>query len=170
MILAAINETRRRRARGQADVIIAYFFLAVAMGAAVSIYIPMASQSSAIMGSPVLGNVPFFAVGFFSSIVIALIGGFRPGDIVRVAEVPAWLLLSGAVSAVMIIGATFLVPRIGAGVFFILLVTGQILLGAIISQFGWLNVPHQPITPTKAFGMIVVVLGAVIVSMSSSVD
>ncbi|MDJ0826807.1 MAG: DMT family transporter [Rhodobacter sp.] len=149
---------------------IAYFFLALAMGAAVSIYIPMASQSSAMMGSPVLGNVPFFAVAFLSSVVIALGSGFRPGDISRVAHVPAWLFLSGAVSAVMIIGASFLVPRIGTGVFFVLLVTGQILLGAVISQFGLFNVPEQPINLMKAFGILMVLAGAILVSFNGTME
>lgn len=147
-----------------------YFLLSICMGAAVSIYLPMASQSSAIMGSPVLGNVPFFAVAFACSIVIALVAGYRPVDIWRVADVPAWLFLAGAVSAVMIIGAAFLVPRIGTGEFFVLLVTGQILIGAVISQFGFFNVPVQPITMTKAIGMVAVVGGAFLVSFGAAPD
>ncbi len=147
-----------------------YLLLAVAMGAAVSIYIPMASQTSTMMGSPILGNVPFFAIAFLSSIVIALAAGFRPADISRTSNVPLWLFLSGAVSAVMIIGTSFLIPRIGAGVFFVLLVTGQILLSAVISQFGWLNVPTQHITFTKASGMLMVIVGAIIVSATNAVE
>ncbi len=146
---------------------VAYFFLAVVMGAAVSIYIPMASQTSKIMGSPILGNVPFFAVAFASSIVIAVSSGYRPVDLERIRNVPLWLLLSGAVSAVMIIGASFLVPRIGAGAFFILLVTGQIVLGAFISQFGLFDVPQQPISLTRVVGILCVIVGAVLVSFGN---
>lgn len=142
--------------------------LAMLMGAAISVYLPMISQSARIMGHPTMGNVPFFGIAFLTSIVIALASGIRPADFVRAAEVPAWLFLAGVVSALMIIGSVYLIPRIGTGAFFVLMVTGQIVFGVVINQFGLLGVPVQPITLFKSIGVLLVITGAAIVTFSGT--
>ena len=104
-----------------------FYALAIVMGAVMSIYIPMISQSARIMGAAVMGNVPFFFVAFVTSVVIAVVSGQRGESFRKIADVPPWLFLAGVMSAGIILGATFLVPRIGTGALFVLLVTGQIL-------------------------------------------
>lgn len=143
-----------------------YFFLAVVLGAAVSVYIPMISKTSQLMGSPLLANIPFFGMALAFSVIIAAISGFRLSDLSKMGAVPAWLFLAGAVSALAIIGASFLVPRIGAGVLFVLLVAGQILFGAVVSQFGLLGAPKNPVTLVQCLGIAFVIFGAAIVSFS----
>lgn len=140
--------------------------LAMFMGAAISVYIPMIAQSARIMGAPVMGNVPFFAVAFFSSVIISGLFGVRYADYSKVTLVPSWLFLAGIVSAFMIVGTSYLVPRIGTGALFVAMVSGQIIFGLIINQFGLLNVPVQPITMMKALGAAMVIGGAVIVTFA----
>ncbi len=144
------------------------YLLAVVMGAVMSIYIPMISQSARIMGAAVMGNVPFFFVAFVTSVVIALAAGQRGPAFARIAEVPPWLFLAGVMSAGIILGATFLVPRIGTGALFVLLVTGQILAGIVINQFGLLGVPAQPMTWPIFAGAIMVVAGATLVTFGAA--
>ena len=78
------------------------FLLALGMGAAISIYLPMISQSARILGAPVLGNVPFFAIAFLSSVVLVFVTGHKLPTMAKLAEVPAWLFIAGVVSALMI--------------------------------------------------------------------
>ncbi len=66
----------------------------------------------------------------------------------------------------MIVGSSYLVPQIGTGAFFVLLVAGQILFGALINQFGLLGVPVQPITMLKLLGIVMAIAGAAIVSFA----
>ena len=91
------------------------YFLAICMGAVMSIYIPMISQSAKIMGAAVMGNVPFFFVAFVTSVIVAIASGQRADAFAKIAQVPPWLFLAGVMSAGIIVGATFLVPRIGTG-------------------------------------------------------
>lgn len=146
----------------------ANYLLAVVMGAAISLYIPMISRSSQIMGSPFMGNVPFFAVALITSIVISLGAGQRPADYARMADVPAWMFVAGVVSALMIIGSSYLIPRIGTGAFFVLMVSGQILLGLVINQFGLLGVPVQPANLMKLGGAALVIGGAAMVTFAGN--
>ena len=140
------------------------FFLAMAMGAAISIYLPMISASARIMGGAPLGNVPFFLVAFITSVAIAAGTTDFAGGLGKLGDVPKWMFVAGVISALMIIGTSYLVPRIGTGALFVLLVAGQIIVGAVINQFGLLGVPAQPMSLIKFVGTVAVLGGAVLVS------
>ncbi|MEM0978358.1 MAG: DMT family transporter [Pseudomonadota bacterium] len=140
------------------------FLLALALGASFAIYLPMLAWSSRILGSPILGNVPFFGLAFLTSIGLALLTTDVKAGWAAAAEVPKWLWLAGFVSAFMILGASYLTPRIGTAALFVLMVAGQIAVGAVINQFGLLGVPEQPISWIKFTGILVVIVGAVLVS------
>ncbi|MBT8460406.1 MAG: DMT family transporter [Boseongicola sp.] len=144
------------------------YLLAIVVGAVMSIYVPMISQSARVMGAAVMGNVPFFFVAFVTSVVIALLSGQRGESFRKIADVPPWLFLAGVMSAGIILGATFLVPRIGTGALFVLLVTGQILAGLAINQFGLLGVPSQPMTLSISAGAVLVVAGAALVTFGAA--
>ena len=83
--------------------------LAMAMGALISIYLPMISQMARILGSGPMANVPFFGVAFLSSILIAVATGARWGSFQKIGALSPWLLTAGIMSAGMIIGSSFLV-------------------------------------------------------------
>jgi transporter family-2 protein len=75
-------------------------------------------------------------------------------------SVPAYLYLAGFVSAFVVLGTTFLIPHIGARKFFILLIAGQILMAIVVSHFGLLESPQDPINMKKMIGAILVLAGA----------
>jgi transporter family-2 protein len=142
-----------------------YAALAIVMGVAVSIYLPMQANGGRILGAPALFNAVFFFFGMVTSAVVFFATGGKFATIAKLAEVPAWLYLSGIVSGLMILGSTFLIPRIGAGPFFVLLVAGQITAGLVISHFGLLNTPVDPVTLRKILGVVAVVGGAALVTL-----
>lgn len=134
------------------------------MGAIISIYLPMVSRSAQIMGSPTMGNVPFFAVAFLSSVAIALASGQGRAAFAKSLTLPPALYLAGVASAAMVIGSSFLVPRIGIGAMFVLLVAGQVLAGLVFGQFGLFGAPQTPLTPGKLAGAAMVVAGVWLVT------
>ena len=77
-------------------------------------------------------------------------------------DLPAYLFLPGFVAAFMVIGTTYLIPKVGARKFFILMLTGQILMSMIVSHFGILGMPKDPITYKKLLGGILTAVGVVI--------
>ena len=140
-----------------------YALIAVAMGGSLALYIPMLSQSGRIVGSPVMANIPFFFIALLTTIVIFLATG-KLSAVGNLAQVPPWMFTAGIVSAFMIVGSVFLIPRIGAGPFFVLLVAGQLLMGAVVSHFGLLGSPVDPANLKKVAGVLLAIAGAYLVT------
>ena len=138
--------------------------LALAMGATISIYLPMITRTAALLGSAPMANVPFFGVAFLTSIAIALASGGRAADFQKTLSLPPWLYLAGVMSAGMIIGSSHLIPRIGIGAFFVLLVSGQVLAGLVFGQFGLFGVPASALTLGKIGGALMVIGGVWLVT------
>lgn len=138
--------------------------LSLLMGAIISIYLPMITQTARILGSGPMANVPFFAVALISSVIIAIASGSRMEQFRGIGTLPLWLLTAGVMSAGMIIGSSFLIPRIGIGAFFVLLVSGQVLAGLVFGYFGLFGVPASDLTIGKVLGAVLVIGGVYLVT------
>jgi transporter family-2 protein len=131
------------------------------MGGLMSIYLPMNGLISKYINSSITANMTFFIVAFFTAFIIFLVfGDFT--TIPKLESVPRYLFLSGFFSAFIILGTTFLIPHLGARTFFILLITGQIMIAIVVSNYGILSSPKDPITIKKILGAALVILGAFI--------
>ena len=139
--------------------------LGLSLGAAVAIYFPMIAKSAQILGSGPLANVPFFGIAFIASVIIAFASGARLADFGKFTQIPPVLLTAGVMSAGLIIGSSFLIPKIGLGVFVVLLVAGQILAGLIFGQIGVFGIEPQQLTLAKIGGAVMVILGVYLVSV-----
>ena len=137
---------------------------AVAIGAAFAIYFPMLGQAGRITGSPALVSVLFFVCGAIVAAIVFLATS-RPSVVAKLADVPPWLLLSGVMSGIAVFATASIIPRVGPGVFFVLLVAGQVIVGAILSHYGALGSTVDPITLRKLAGMLLVVGGAYLVAV-----
>ena len=112
--------------------------IALLMGMILSIYLPMNSAVSKYLGSTIAATVIFFVVALIASILILIFFGDYD-SIKGIGSLPIYLFLPGLIAAFMVIGTTFLIPKIGARTFFILLVSGQIFMAIIVSHFGVLE-------------------------------
>ena len=137
-----------------------YIVLAFSMGLIMSIYLPMNSSVAKYIGSSTTANVIFFTVALLTSALIFFLSG-RWDTINHLKDVPAILYLAGFVSAFVVLGTTILIPHIGARKFFILLITGQILMAIVVSHFGFLESPQDPINMKKMIGAALVLTGAI---------
>jgi len=137
-----------------------YIVLAFSMGLIMSIYLPMNSSVAKYIGSSTTANVIFFTVALLTSALIFFLSG-RWDTINNLKALPAILYLAGFVSAFVVLGTTILIPHIGARKFFILLITGQILMAIVVSHFGLLESPQDPINMKKMIGAALVLTGAI---------
>ena len=140
--------------------------LGLALGAVVAIYFPMIAKSAQILSSAPLANVPFFGIAFLSSVVIAFASGSRLADFGKFIQIPPILLSAGVMSAGLIIGSSFLIPKIGLGVFVVLLVAGQILAGLAFGQIGIFGIEPQQLSLVKIAGAVMVIAGVYLVSVA----
>jgi transporter family-2 protein len=121
----------------------------------------MNSAASKHLDSSIAASATFFVVATITSILILFLGG-EYHSLVKLKTVPGYLHVAGIISAFFIVGTTFLIPKIGARTFFVLLVSGQILMAIIVSHFGILESPKDPVTLKKMAGAILVIAGAVL--------
>lgn len=153
------NMKKNQKGIGKEMQMVIYIATAFVLGVLMSIYLPMNSSISRHVGSPITSNIIFFFGALLTSILIFLVNG-QFDSLSRVKEVPVYLYLTGFISAFMILGTTFLIPRLGARNFFILLIAGQVITAVIISHFGILESPKDPISIKKLVGASVVIVGA----------
>lgn len=141
-----------------------YILLALGLGAIVSIYFPMIAQTAKILGSGPLANIPFFGIAFLTSILIAVFTGNRLSELQKASTVPVWLWTAGIMSAGLIIGSSFLIPRLGLGTFFVLLVSGQVIAGMLFGYLGMFGVPASAVSLGKISGAFLVIAGVYLVT------
>lgn len=140
---------------------ILFIFGGIALGAATAIYMPMNSQIAKQLGSTIAANVLFYGIGFITTIALLFMFS-QSSAIANVKEVRPYLFSAGVLSALMVLGMTYLIPMLGARKLFILLVSGQVLMAMMVSHFQWFGGIEDPITLRKLLGASLVIIGVAI--------
>ncbi|WMS41412.1 DMT family transporter [Acuticoccus sp. MNP-M23] len=136
-----------------------YLLLGLGVGAVMALYLPLVGTMGRALGSPVLATVPFFIVGL-STALIATVATGQVSDLSRIRSLSLWLPLTGIGAFLMIVGSAHLIPRIGASLFFVVVVAGQLLVGAVVAHYGLLGSATVPLTLQKLAGLALVITGA----------
>ena len=136
-------------------------FISVLLGIATAIYLSANSGVAKVFGSALAANIPFFFNALITSLVIMVALG-STSTLKQWKELPAHLYLPGVCSAVMILGTSALVPRLGAKPFFVLLLAGQLIGALLVSQYGWFGSPSSSIGLREVAGVALMALGAAV--------
>ena len=139
------------------------YLLSGGVGIVLAIHLAMNGQVGALLTNPRVGNALFWIIGAIVAVVIGLTG--LAGDsssLQRLSTVPAYLYLAGAIGAVLVFVIAWLIPRIGAGPAMVTMLTGQVIAGLVISQYGWLGSAVRPINGWNRLGVVLVIAGAVL--------
>lgn len=131
------------------------------LGVVLAVHLAMNGAVGAAINNARVGNAFFWLVG---AVMAALIGlsGWQAGALGGLRAVNPILLTAGAIGACLVFGIGWLIPQIGASSVMFGLLAGQILGGMVLSHFGWLGSPVQPIAPLNIVGAIVMVVGVVL--------
>jgi bacterial/archaeal transporter family-2 protein len=137
------------------------YALTMFLGVILAVHLSMNGKVGSVIANPRVGNAVFWCIGAFTAAVIGL-GGWQHGALGPLKEVHPLLLTAGALGACLVFAIAWLIPQIGAGPLMITLLAGQILGGLVMSHFGWLGSPVDPISPMKLLGVAVMVGGVVL--------
>ncbi|MEM1370724.1 MAG: DMT family transporter [Pseudomonadota bacterium] len=132
--------------------------IALIVGVVAGVYLPMNGKLGQQIGSPLLATAVFFVVGAAAAVVAWLAVG-RGDTFGALSQGNPWLFGLGLVSFSIILSATFLIPIIGPGAYFVCMVAGQVAVGLVLSHFGWFSPEPLPLTPLKAVGALAVIGG-----------
>jgi transporter family-2 protein len=137
------------------------YVLTIFLGVALTVHLAMNGKVGVAIGNARVGNMVFWCVGAVGAILIGLTG-WQPGALSGLREVNPILLTAGLMGASLVFGIAWLFPQVGAANATIALLAGQILSGLVLSHFGWLGSPVQPITMRSALGALVLLMGVVL--------
>jgi transporter family-2 protein len=97
-----------------------------------------------------------------------LIVFFEPAHAVSLLDVPKWQLggaLFGVVYMMVMVGA---VPRVGTAVATVAVILGQLAMGMLIDNFGWLGNPAMALSESRVLAMACLALALVFMYRSSA--
>lgn len=137
------------------------YLLTALLGVVLTVHLAMNATVGAALANPRVGNALFWSIGAITAIAIGLTG-WRSGALAPIGQINPVLLTAGAMGATLVFGIAWLIPQIGAGPMTLCLLVGQIVSGMVISHFGWLGSPVQPISVMNLVGALVMIVGVVL--------
>lgn len=135
--------------------------LSVFLGVVLTVHLAMNGVVGVAINNARVGNAVFWCVGALTAVVIGLTG-WQSGALGGLTTINPILLTAGAMGASLVFGIAYLIPRVGAGPFTYALLAGQIVSAMVLSHYGWLGSPKQPITATGIVGVIVMIAGIIL--------
>ena len=134
------------------------FSLTVLLGIVLAVHLAMNGKVGAAIGNPRVGNALFWAIGALGAVIIGATG-WREGALNPLREINPLLLTAGLFGACLVFAIAWLIPQVGAGPLMFGLLAGQILGGMVMSHFGMLGSPVQPIKLINVIGALVMIGG-----------
>ena len=124
----------------------------------------------ALLGSVIGSAIQASTVSFLISTSAMLLFCLLRGSVgqVRLAfrrDCPWWMWLGGICGAITVYGNAWLIPKIGVGLFVMLLLIGQLLLSLLMEQFGWLGAPRKRITALQVIGLLLMLGGVALIRL-----
>lgn len=134
------------------------YSLTLLFGVVLTVHLAMNGAVGAALANPRVGNALFWCIGAVAAVVIGATG-WQSGALAGLRGVNPILLTAGAIGACLVFGIAWLIPQIGAGSVMIGLIAGQVLGGMVLSHYGWLGSPVQPVSTTNLLGAVVMLAG-----------
>ena len=131
------------------------------LGVVLTVHLAMNGKVGAVIGNPRVGNALFWCIGAVTALAIGL-SGWQAGALGGLRQVNPLLLTAGAMGATLVFGIAWIIPQIGAQQMTVMLLAGQILSAMLLSHFGWLGSPVQPVTLTNIMGALLMIAGVVL--------
>ena len=141
------------------------FILMLFLGVVLTVHLAMNAQVGVIVQNAKMGNAIFWTIGAITAIIIGLTG-WDANVFNRLKEVPFWLLTAGVMGGALVFGIAWVMPQIGAARGFVLMIAGQVITGLVLSHFGLLGSPVEPISLYKILGALLLVAGVGIVTFA----
>jgi transporter family-2 protein len=141
------------------------YLLTIFLGVILAVHLAMNGKVGSVLNNPRVGNGLFWCIGALAAVLIGATG-WQTGALQPLKQVHPVLLTAGVLGACLVFAIAWLIPQVGAGPVMITLLAGQVIGGLIMSHFGWLGSPIQPITLMKVLGVLVMIGGVTLATYS----
>lgn len=115
------------------------------------------------LGHPLWGALTSLAVSVM--VVVPALWALRaPSPAVAQAVAgPWWLWIGGVLGAIYVASAAAITPRLGAGVFLVCVVAGQIVASVLVDHFGLMGMVARPVNLMRLAGVSLILGGVFLV-------
>ncbi len=141
------------------------YAVTIFLGVVLTVHLSMNGKVGAVIGNPRVGNALFWCIGAIMALAIGL-SGWQAGALGSLRQVNPLLLTAGAMGATLVFGIAWIIPQIGAQQMTVMLLTGQILSAMLLSHFGWLGSPVQPVSAMNVMGALLMIGGVFLATRS----
>jgi bacterial/archaeal transporter family-2 protein len=137
-----------------------FFLFTIFLGVVLTVHLAMNGSVGAALDNARVANALFWCVGAFAAVAIGATG-WRSGALAGLKAVNPALLTAGLLGATLVFAIAWAIPQVGAFGLMMGMLAGQILGGMLLSHFGWLGSPRQPLGPLNLLGAVLMVVGVV---------
>jgi transporter family-2 protein len=139
--------------------------LAVIGGVLLAIQAPTNALLGKASGSPIVAAFISFVIGTIAlGAAVAATSGRLTAPELR--QVPWYAWIGGFYGAFFVAVAAFGAPRVGIGVLLTATIAGQLAAALVLDHYGLLGLARHPVNLTRALGLVLVLVGAVLVRRS----
>ena len=142
-----------------------FYVFTIFLGVVLAVHLAMNGKVGSALNNPRVANAIFWCIGAVAAVLIGLTG-WRSGALDGLREVHPILFTAGAIGACLVFAIAFMLPEVGARAVFITLIAGQIIGGMVLSHYGWLGSPVQPISITNVIGAVIMIGGVLVATYS----
>lgn len=141
------------------------YVLTMVLGVILTVHLAMNGKVGMALNNARVGNALFWCIGAVGAVLIGMTGWHERG-LSGLSQVHPALLTAGLLGATLVFAIAWVIPQIGAGPMTFSLLAGQIVGGMVLSHYGWLGSPVQPISPVNVAGALVMLGGVFLATRS----
>ncbi len=124
------------------------------------------AQLGVLLNSPLLASLVAFTSSMLFALVFVLLSYKSIPLVIQVKEVPWYLWFSGGLFSVIGISLYYYtIPKLGISTMISIGLCGQLIFSVIAGNYGWLNLPSEPLTIKKTIGVSSMVIGILLVNI-----
>jgi transporter family-2 protein len=136
--------------------------LTAVVGGLIALQAPINSQLGKTVGTFQAAFVSF-TIGTIALALIASVAKGGLGQIPEARNLSWYYLTGGLLGAIYVTTVLVTVRSLGAGGVVAATIAGQLSLGVVLDQLGWLGVERDPVTISKIAGVILLALGVYLI-------
>lgn len=135
------------------------WFIAIAAGAANPFQSGTNSELNRQSAAPLWTGLVVYASGFLGLLIVEAFLRHPVPAMGRIRDIHWWAWLGGLISIAPTLAGLTLAQKLGSGVFTGLSITAAIIASVLIDQFGLIGFRQHPISPARAIGCALMVVG-----------
>ena len=128
-------------------------------GAIIMMQAPINARLGSVMGGPLWAAFLSFLVGTIALAAVLLISRKAP-SFENIFQTSAWMWTGGLLGAMFVFATIFSVPKLGAGLMIVLIVSGQMVCAIAMDHYGFLVPEAHSASLLRILGAGLVMAGA----------